>query len=644
MRTTGLPPGNNLATMKRWRAMVTGDSEHLLAGALDAILAPVCVLDGTGTIVAVNQAWRDFAANNGADGDYLGDNYLTYCESATGDTATSALADGIRAVMRGDIAEYSHDYPCHAPAEQRWFSARVSRFRDADPHVVVAHLNVTDLQKTVSAYDAQQKKLQRLQQLYAALTEVDRLIARSRDLHATFSDICRYAVELGGMDMAWIGVPQPEIERIVPRAFFGSGTAYLDGICISTRADVPEGCGPTGTSYRENRTVLNQDFETNSLTLPWRERGKPYGWKSSATFPVRQAGTVIALLMVYSKESSVFGVEEVVLLEKLCANLGQAADDAAHAKQRSAMEQLLRHSEETYRTLFETVRQGVVFQDAGGHIISVNPAAERILGISLSQIQGRTSVDSRWGTIHTDGSPFSGTEHPSMQAIATGQPVSSVIMGVYNPQLATTVWIRTSATPIHNKVTSALEYVYVIFDDISETIRLQQELQLQANRDFLTGVANRRHFFHLGTHELARAERYASDVSLIMLDIDQFKAVNDTHGHAVGDMVLKAVAQVCKKGLREFDILGRIGGEEFAILLPQTAGDTAREVADRIRNAVQDTGVQTGSGMPDIHVTVSLGVATEKSLHVSLDELLQAADTALYHAKHTGRNRVCCAF
>jgi len=625
---------------------VTNDSQRLMAGALDAVTAPVCVLDGSGVIVAVNKAWCDFSANNGGVGDYIGQNYLDQCDASVTQTRNGELhlADGIRAVLRGELPEFTYDYPCHSPTEQRWFSARFAHFRDQDPHVVVAHLNVTDIQEIVVERESQQRKLQRLQRLYSALIEADQLIASSSDLHTLFADICRFSVELGGMAMAWIGTPDLVRERIVPLTSHGTGTAYLDGICVSTRGDLAEGRGPTGTAYRENRTVLNQDFAANSTTQPWRERGKPYGWKSSAAIPVRQAGAVIAVLVVYSTEIDAFDVGEVAVLEKLCANLSHAADTLARVKHEKLLEQQLKQSEETYRTLFETVQQGVVFQDAGGRIVSANPAAERILGTSLAQMQGRTSMDTRWGTIRPDGSPLPGAEHPAMQALTTGQAIKGVVMGVVNPLFSATIWISVSATPILNKGSGAVDYVYAIFDDISETVRLQQELQVQANRDFLTEIANRRYFFHLGARELARAERYASDVSLIMLDIDHFKMVNDTHGHAIGDVVLKAVAQICKKGLREIDILGRIGGEEFAILLPQTSGDTAREVAERIRNTVQDAGVPVGNGAPAIQVTVSMGVSTEKAAQASLDDLLQSADTALYHAKHTGRNRVCCSF
>jgi diguanylate cyclase (GGDEF)-like protein len=133
-----------------------------------------------------------------------------------------------------------------------------------------------------------------------------------------------------------------------------------------------------------------------------------------------------------------------------------------------------------------------------------------------------------------------------------------------------------------------------------------------------------------------------------MLDIDHFKHVNDTHGHAVGDLVLKQVAQVCKTALREVDVLGRIGGEEFAVLLPQTPGAMAIDVAERIRNAIAQAAFAFGPAGAAIPVTVSLGVSTLDRAHAdstgTTDTLLQAADTALYQAKNSGRNKVCSAF
>jgi len=619
------------------------ESNALLIHAVAALGYPLCVVDEHGTVVAVNQAWRDFSdCNGGAAHHYIGQNYLTQCDAAPPGMAheTNALSDGIRAVLRGDLLHFSYDYPCHSPTEQRWFSARVHRLPWPKPYVAVAHIDVTELHRNLLQQAVQQNKLRHLQRLYAAINEANQIIGTSNDLQKLFAEVCRIAVDLGGMQMAWVAQPDASGDLLVPMASYGTGRDYLDGIGISTRADVPEGRGPTGTAFRENRTAINQADHPEFDMSAWRERFAAFNWQSSATFPVRQEGRVFAVLTVYSTESNAFDAPVVALLETLAANLGQAAHTIAQRAQQQALEEQVRRSEEMFRTLFETVHQGVVFQDTQGIILSANPAAERILGLSLAQMTGRTSIDPRWGSIKPDGSPFLGNEHPAMRALASGQPVIGVVMGVVHPDKTEPVWIQINATPVHNKTTGALEYVYSIFDDISESMRLQKELQFQANRDFLTEAANRRHFFALGQHELTRAARYASDTSLLMLDIDHFKAVNDTYGHAAGDVVLKMLARVCKESLREVDVLGRIGGEEFAILLPQTPQAMAFDVAERVRVAVQNTRMDAGPNAQGIQVTVSIGVASCTG-QATLDDMLKSADAALYQAKHSGRNKVC---
>ena len=608
---------------------------------MDALGAPTCVLDAAGTVLVVNHAWREFAARNGAyENAAVGQNYLAQCEAAGPDAApgTADLARGIRAVLRGELAHYSHDYACHSPAEQRWFSARVYPFDGR--YAVITHVDITALQRTVELQQVHQRKLQRLKDLYSALTEANQLIQTSNDLSWLYSQVCRIAVELGGMQMAWVAQPDPSGQRLMAIAKYGTGTDYLEGINISVLADVPEGQGPAGTAFRENRTTINQASQSEFNMSPWRDRFAHFHWQSCGTFPVRQAGRVIALLTVYSTQPNAFDADEVDLLERLAANLGQAAESIDSRKRRFEVEQQLRRSEATYRTLFETVHQGVVFQDASGAIQAANLAAQRILGLSLAQLQGRTSVDPRWGSVRADGSPFPGDEHPAMQALESGEPVLGVVMGVVNPHRAETVWIQVNATPVKNNETGLAEYVYTVFDDISENMRLQRELQAQANWDFLTEVSNRRHFFLLGQQELARAARYASDTALLMLDVDHFKHINDSYGHITGDLVLKNVAQVCKASLRKVDILGRIGGEEFAILLPQTTQVVAHDVAERIRRAVEESAIVAGSPAIDIRVTISIGVASYTS-SLTLDAMLKSADAALYQAKQSGRNRVC---
>ena len=168
-----------------------------------------------------------------------------------------------------------------------------------------------------------------------------------------------------------------------------------------------------------------------------------------------------------------------------------------------------------------------------------------------------------------------------------------------------------------------------------ENARLFGEVQRLAITDGLTGTYNRRHFFELAERELERARRYGQTVFAIMLDIDHFKQVNDTYGHAVGDQVLRVVAERCRESIRDIDILGRYGGEEFAIILPATDLPGAHSVAERLRRSIADVPIPTERD--DVTITISLGVASNAQ---DVAALVNRADAAMYAAKQAGRNRV----
>lgn len=178
--------------------------------------------------------------------------------------------------------------------------------------------------------------------------------------------------------------------------------------------------------------------------------------------------------------------------------------------------------------------------------------------------------------------------------------------------------------------------------DITERKGLERELRRLATIDALTGAWNRRHFMAVAAQEMERSVRYGNPLSVLMIDVDFFKSVNDSHGHALGDEVLRKVVEACRGSLREVDLFGRQGGEEFAALLPETALAGAQGLAERLRRAVAETVIPLAGG-DDVRVTVSLGVAQRLAHESTLDHLLSRADQALYRAKQSGRNRVACA-
>ena len=180
----------------------------------------------------------------------------------------------------------------------------------------------------------------------------------------------------------------------------------------------------------------------------------------------------------------------------------------------------------------------------------------------------------------------------------------------------------------------------LILQDITERKELYAEVTRLATQDSLTGLHNRRHLIDLAQQELNRSYRYHHPVSLLVIDIDYFKDVNDTYGHLVGDQVLIGFSRFLTKTLRNVDIVGRFGGDEFVIVLPETLLQTARTTAERLCRLIESNTCQTTKG--DIKFTISVGVSSEEDVRkdTNLYALIERADRALYRAKDQGRNQV----
>lgn len=174
-----------------------------------------------------------------------------------------------------------------------------------------------------------------------------------------------------------------------------------------------------------------------------------------------------------------------------------------------------------------------------------------------------------------------------------------------------------------------------------ERDRVERQLVQQATADALTGLANRRRFFDVSVGLLAQCRRYGAAATVALMDLDHFKQVNDRHGHAMGDAVLKAFAAVLQEVLRESDLAARIGGEEFAVLLPSTTAEGARLPLERIRQLLAERKIRLGER--EVSVSVSIGVCEWREDLTSPDAWLAQADLALYAAKNSGRNRLCVA-
>lgn len=193
--------------------------------------------------------------------------------------------------------------------------------------------------------------------------------------------------------------------------------------------------------------------------------------------------------------------------------------------------------------------------------------------------------------------------------------------------------------PITIAACVAVLFSVVLASILTIVFRQRDEMKRLVTVDVLTGLLSRRHFMVLAERELRRALRYKEELSVLMIDIDNFKSINDTYGHQAGDRVLQRLGEMLRSVLRDADFVGRMGGEEFAVILPQTPVLQSFEVAERIRRIVENTRIALTHGLP-LNISISIGVCSLHDPETNIDTLLARADQALYDAKRQGRNQV----
>jgi len=230
--------------------------------------------------------------------------------------------------------------------------------------------------------------------------------------------------------------------------------------------------------------------------------------------------------------------------------------------------------------------------------------------------------------------PFRVTILLTLISVATSVLITVVVSlplpdGVGATGIALSIIVPLIVTPIFGGITLRLAHSLLL---------AQEQLRILAITDELTQAFNRRHFFEVTAKEFARARRYNSIFSIILIDLDDFKFVNDTHGHAAGDAVLRSISDLCRREIRKADTFARYGGEEFVFLLPHTDNRAAVGLAERIRNLIASTPIQY-NGYP-IQCTVSVGVKTNDPNIADTDVLMLQVDQALYMAKTQGKNQI----
>jgi diguanylate cyclase (GGDEF)-like protein/PAS domain S-box-containing protein len=277
----------------------------------------------------------------------------------------------------------------------------------------------------------------------------------------------------------------------------------------------------------------------------------------------------------------------------------------------------------------EQSSSSVMVTDTSGRITFVNAAFCRTTGYSLAEALGRNPRFLKSGETALE------VYRDLWTSLAAGRAWRGELR---NRKKNGELYWEDASISVVVDATGRTSHYLAVKDDITQRKLVEEEIARLATTDPLTGVANRRRFLGQLGMELDRVRRLGDPATLLMLDVDHFKSVNDTYGHAAGDAVLQHLAELSRLGLRRIDLFGRLGGEEFAILLPGTDRAGAQLFAERFRCQVAATPAQTGKGA--IAVTVSIGITELGPGDPDADGILARADAALYRAKQGGRNRV----
>ncbi len=291
----------------------------------------------------------------------------------------------------------------------------------------------------------------------------------------------------------------------------------------------------------------------------------------------------------------------------------------------------VRKSEERIRALYSHQYGFMLVTSAAGVVQSASESVSRELGFAPTELVGTNALD----LVHPDdfaavAAVFSALTRPGSDSVNMDMRVR-LGNGQYSD-------IEGNGTNLLGD--RLIRGIVLNGHNISKRKHLEDDLRHLAQVDAVTGLRSRRYFFELAERETSRSQRYGRSLAVLMIDIDHFKTVNDTYGHFAGDAVLQKVGEVATKVSRASDIIGRIGGEEFALVLPETKRSQALAAAERLRVALAETAVQV-PGAQDLHVTVSIGVTSLMPTDATFEAILARADAALFAAKESGRNRIC---
>jgi diguanylate cyclase (GGDEF)-like protein len=513
----------------------------------------------------------------------------------------------------------------------------------------------------------------RLAQINAALAQANKVVAEATDETSLLQAICRISVQAGGMSLAWVGRPEASGQAQVLAA--EGKTGYLNGLQLSVQADQLGGQGPFGVAWREMQPVFIQGDKSDRLIIPWSRRMADFGLQTMAALPVLRRGHTFAVFSIYRDNRGRISHEQRGLLEELARSLGRGLDrlDLASAERkeresRERQQELVRSVlaqidilisarsiqdvlENACTRLLETGLFAAVWAAQPDTNDIVHPLAAGGSGLETLAAHPplRTGVDAThalaraWhqGQEAQDGradspllQPWADFSLPEWRQLALALPLRRA-----GARWAVLVLVLLNGNDLDDGLHALLRRVASLIERALGEIDLKAELETEqaqqrhlARHDALTGLPNRLALEHHLPLAMARARRHKTLLAVGVMDLDDFKPVNDTHGHAAGDDLLRQLGERLRAAVRETDLVARLGGDEFVLVLEGVAlAADLPIVLDRIHAAVE-TPFDLGDGVL-AKVGMSLGLTLYPADDVEAEVLLRHADAALYASK-----------
>ncbi|MDP2961970.1 MAG: PAS domain S-box protein [Sulfurimicrobium sp.] len=572
-------------------------SEERGRALLNAAAETAMLMDQEGTVLAINEIGaRRFGKTP---------------EEMFGHNFYAMLSPEVAASRREKVSEvFQTAQPVHLQdkRDDYCFDSRIYPILDADGRV-----------SQVAIYAADVTEKTQLQAVDTLLHEIDQQVLRSKSLAGLLHFICADMARLFGYRFAWIGRKRAD-GSVAISAWAGSAAEYhgeLERLGVRWD-DTPQGQGPTGSTIRSGQTQVFKFGDPGFR--PWRESAERFDLRAIVSVPLIIRGEVYGAFTLYSQHERSFDDPATLqrlnnIANRICVALETAMDQ----------EQLRLLS-----TALSSAGNGVFITDQRGRIRWINASFTRLTGFSSEEAVGETL------SILKSGKQDDAYYQTLWKTILAGKVWSSET--VERRKNGTFFTVQQTITPIRDEEGEITHYISIL-EDISAQKETEARIQYMAHFDALTDLPNRALFYDRLRQVLIQAKRDKHSCALMFLDLDHFKAINDTLGHHVGDLLLQGVARRLKKCVRESDTVARLAGDEFTVLLPRAEKrEDTRLVAEKILAALARPFLLEGR---EVSISGSIGIALYPDDGDRDDVLVKNADQAMYAAKQQGRNNYC---